>query len=363
MNASLEQPLIDFYRYPQIGGDDWRYAYETAQARALETQMLSRTMLTDMANAASFEDAVEFLHSTEYALSAGEGISELEKVLSARRSELRTQFAGWMHDRVILELFRSRDDFANLRLAIRRSVMKKPIGGDYSPDGNFPAESFVEFFENEKYEMLPDYMAEAAQRAILGWYSAKGETPRLEGREAYGSPGGQDKDIRRIDYVMDAVQTEFNLTTAKKANSEFLLGLFRIQTDLTNIRTMLRLKLTNDTRPDVFLPGGYVERDKLVRGLEATGDGVAALFFATPYFEVVQAGAAYAASEKSFLKIEQHCEEYLAGYLWSTIAIAAGPQPIIAYFLSKENEIRMVRLVLTAKKNHLSSKLILDRIS
>jgi V/A-type H+-transporting ATPase subunit C len=309
----------------------------------METQMLGRATLVDMANAPGFEQAAEYLRSTEYALPAGAGVAELERTLLARRSVARQQFADWMHNGMILTLFKARDDFANLRLAVRRAVTKKPIGGDYSSDGNFPPEQFAEVFESEKYELLPGYMAEAAERAILAWY--------------------RDKDIRKIDYAIDAAQTEFNLLTAAEINSEFLLGLFRIQTDLTNIRTMLRLKNTGDTRPDAFLPGGYVERDKLLRGLEMAGDGLSALFFATPYFETVQAGSAYAASEKSFLKIEQQCEEYLAGYLKSTIAIAVGAQPVIAYLLLKENEIRMVRLILTAKRNHLNPKLILDRMS
>ncbi len=342
MTAVLEQPMIDFYRYPPIGGDDWRYAFETAQVRVLETQMLSRTTLVDVANAANFEQAADILRSGEYALAAGTGISELERLLSARRSAIRQQFAGWIHNKTILMLFKARDDFANLRLAARRAATKKSIGGDYSGEGNFPAEQFAEVFESERYELLPDYMAEASQRAILAYY--------------------HDKDIRRIDYAIDAAQTEFNLTTAKKLNSDFLLGLFRIQTDLSNIRTMLRLRLTESEERNVFLPGGYVERDRLLRGVETGSESLGALFFATLYFEVVQAGSAYLGSEKSFLKIEQQCEEYLDGYLKLTIGIVAGPQPIITYLLAKENEIRTVRLVLTAKKNNLNPKLILDRI-
>lgn len=91
-------------------------------------------------------------------------------------------------------------------------------------------------------------------------------------------------------------------------------------------------------------------------------DAVAGLFFATPYFEMVQTGASYLASEESFLKLEQQCEEYLAGFLKSTIQITAGPQPIIAYLLLKEDEIRKLRLILTAKRSHLNPKLILDRL-
>jgi len=86
------------------------------------------------------------------------------------------------------------------------------------------------------------------------------------------------------------------------------------------------------------------------------------LFFVTPYHHVVEAGANYLNSDKSFLKVEQQCDESLTGFLKTTIQITAGPQPIIAYLLMKENEIRKVRLILTAKKNSLDTKLILDRI-
>jgi V/A-type H+-transporting ATPase subunit C len=343
MGVAIEQPMIDFYRYPPIGGDDWRYAFETAQVRVLELQMLSRATLADMANAASFEQTAELLRPTEYALPVGAGIPELEQLLSTRRSALRRQFEDWMHDKAILTLFRARDDFANLRLAIRRTLTKKPIGSDYSKDGNFPPEQFAEVFENENYELLPDYMANATEQAIVAYY--------------------QDKDIRRIDYAIDAAEAQYNLHTAEKLGSVFLLGLFRIQTDVTNIRTMLRLKLAESQQREVFLTGGYIETERLLRAGDIGAEAVASPFFVTPYFETVQAGAVYAASEKSFLKIEQQCEQYLDGYLQLTITITAGPQPIIAYLLTKEKEIRMVRLILTAKKNNLNPKLILDRIS
>ncbi|GAH15411.1 unnamed protein product, partial [marine sediment metagenome] len=31
MPEVTKQPIIDFYTYPPIGGDDWRYTFETAQ--------------------------------------------------------------------------------------------------------------------------------------------------------------------------------------------------------------------------------------------------------------------------------------------------------------------------------------------
>lgn len=339
----VETANVDFYTYPPIGADDWRYLSQTAYIRMLELQMLSKTALMDMANAESFESAAGLLTATEYALPrAGRDVAEIEDVLRARRQAIRQLFADLMLDKAVVKLFRTRDDFANVRLAVRRTLTGKPLGADYSSDGNFPPEQFEKVFEQENYDLLPDYLQAAAEQAVLAYY--------------------QDKDIRRIDYAIDRVQAEYNLRRARQLKSLFLLGFFRIQIDLTNIRAMLRVKFTESEQRNVFLRGGYIELERLQRGLELGYESLGTLFYVTPYYEVVESGANYLASNKSFLGLEQRCDEHLLGFLKTTIQIVTGPQPIIAYFLMKENEIRTVRLILTAKKNHLDTRLILDRL-
>jgi len=339
-----EQSILDFYTYPPIGGDDWRYGYQTAEIRAMELQMLSSATLVDMANAEDFEQAADFLSSSEYALpQGGRSFAELQDIFKLRRTAARKLFSDLMLDKPVAELFKTRDDFANLRLAVRRMLTEKPLGSDYSDEGNFPAELFAKAFEEEGHSIFPDYMQEAADRAVLGYY--------------------QNKDIRQVDYAIDASQAEYNLARARELKSIFLLGLFKIQIDLTNIRTMLRLKLAESEQRDVFLHGGFIGLERLKNGLETSYEGLGQLFFSMPHHRVVETGAGYVASNRSFLKAEQQCEDYLMGFLKTTGQITAGPQPIIAYLLTKENEIRTVRLILTAKKNSLDKKLILDRIS
>ena len=347
MPEAIEQAILDFYTYPPIGGDDWRYTFQTAQVRTLEMQMLTRATLLDMANAADFRQAADLLSGTEYALPAGgRNFADVENILQQRRTAVRELFEVLMLDEPIVELFRTRDDFTNLRLAVRRTLTEKPIGTDYSSDGNVPPEQLEQVFSEEDQfskPVFPDYVQEAVERAVLAYY--------------------QDKDIRRIDYAIDSVQAEYNLKKARWLKSVFLIGLFKIKIDLTNIRTMLRLKFTESEERNVFLRGGFIELERFIHGLELGYEALGPLFFVTPYHRIVETGASYLASNKSFLKVEQQCEEHLTGFLKSTIQITAGPQPIIAYLLMKENEIRTVRLILTAKKNHLDTKLILDRIT
>lgn len=343
MTEIAEQSILNFYTYPPVGDDDWRYAFQTAQIRAIEMQMLTRATLLDMANAPDFQTAADLLSATEYALPhASSSSEEIENILKLRRTAARELFADLMIDKPIMELFKARDDFANMRLLLRRRLTEKPLGTDYSNDGNVPPEIFEQVFEEENYELFPDYTQQAIEQAVLAYY--------------------QNKDIRQIDYAIDSVQAEYNLNSARRLKSIFLVNLFRIQIDLTNIRTMFRLKFTESEHRNVFLKGGYIQLERLTQALDIGYESQGQLFFVLPYFQAVETAAGYLASDKSFLKAEQQCEQFLNGFLKSTTQITAGPQPIIAYLLLKENEIRTIRLILTAKKNGLDTKLILDRL-
>ena len=334
---------INFYRYPSVGAEDWAYAYPTAKVRVLELSMIPRGTFVDMANARSFAEAAEMLAGTDYAIESGADSTGIETMLSSVRTAVRQLFADLMPDEKVLRFLRAREDFTNMRLAIRRVVTERPLGLDYSNEGNVPAEEFEEIFEQENYERFPDYLQDAVEAAVLGYY--------------------ENKDIRRIDYELDRIEQQWRIREAVQTKQEFILSLSRIRIDLNNIRTMLRLKMAErEEETGFFLQGGFVDVDKFVQGLEAGYEAIGSLFFATPYAELLDASIPYLRSEQSFLKLEKECEDFVKGFLKTTRSIAAGPQPVIAYFLMKEAEIRTVRMVLTGKKNGLDAKLILDRL-
>ena len=333
----------NFLRYPSTGSEDWEYAFEASRVRVLETAMIDKSTFVDMANAESFEAALEMLTGTEYAISGVSSFEEIENMLLERRSEARRTSVELMRKDEFAELLRAREDFANMRLAVRRVVTERPIGRDYSNDGSVPASEFEEIFEQEDYSRFPEYLQNGVEAAVLAYY--------------------EDKDIRQIDYAIDRVEFEYRLKKAKELSSVFLRSLFKMQIDLNNIRTMLRLKMAERDERQHFIKGGFLPTKRFEHGLDLGYEGLAPLFFATPYNEIIETGVNYLNSEKSFLGLEMICESYMKGFLRSTKTIAAGPQPVIAYLLLKEIEIRTVRMVLSCKKNGLDAKPILDRIS
>lgn len=340
----LEQNMtgVNFFRYPPVGVENWDYAYASAQVRVLETQMLSRGVFADLANAESFAAAAEQLGGTEYAIDAGADSDAIESMLLERRTAVRSLFAGLMSNQSLVGILRAREDFANMRLAVRRMVTERPLGLDYSDEGEISAEQFEDIFEQEDYSRLPDYLQDAVEAAVLGYY--------------------ENKDIRQIDYAIDRIEAAWRVRRARELNCEFLLSLFRLRIDLYNLRTMLRLKMAERDDRGHFLPDGFVETGKFVQGLETGLESVAGLFFATPYGELLDESIGYLRTEQSFLRLEQKCEDHLMGFLKTTRQITAGSQPVIAYLLFKEAEIRTVRMMLVGKKNGLSATLMLDRL-
>ena len=344
-NLTAEQPILDFYTYPPMGTDDFNYAFASAQVKVLESMMLSYGALVDMANAPDFEQALDMLASTEYSPGqTNKSFDEMALLLINLRTEVRDLFKELIDNEAVVELLQTREDFANMRLALRRKLTEKPLGTDYSDDGTVPAEQFEQIFEEENYSPLPMHMQEAVESAVLAYY--------------------QNKEIRDIDFALDKAQAEHRTEQAKIFGCVFSLGLFRTRIDLNNIRTMLRLKFTDAENRNVFLPCGYIEIDRFKHAVDIGYEAIAQLFYATPYYEIVEAGIGYLVANNSFIGLEQKCQAHITGFLKSAfIQITAGRQTVIAYLLLKENEIRNVRLILTAKKNNLDTKLILDRLA
>lgn len=343
MAVLQEQPVIHFSLYPPLGPEDWKYSFATANVNTLAQNMLDIALLTEMANARTAAEAIEMLNGTEYTIPTSATFEEIEQMLHNRRSDVRDLFKSLIDDEKIAEFIMARSDFANMRLAIRRLVLEKPLGTDYCTYGNIPIEQFEQVFEQEDYSTLPIFLQEGVEAGVLGYY--------------------ENKNVRDIDIAIDKIEAKCQLENAKNIGSVFLVELQKMRIDLDNIRTMLRLKFTESADTDVFMQGGYLEQSALIQSIDIGYEAIAQPFAATPYAHIIDAGARYIQKEDSFLKLEAACDEHLLGFYKTTGEITAGHQPIVAYLLTKEHEIRMLRMVLTARINSLEPKLILNRLT
>jgi vacuolar-type H+-ATPase subunit C/Vma6 len=334
---------INIAMVPDVGGDDWHFAFQAALVRSMETSLLSRSLIQDMASAGDLASAVEMLSGSEYAIEQGKvSLSEIESMLDERRKELLRFYKDLVGESPVSALPEIMIDMSNLRLALRRFVTDKPIGNDYFPGGSEPVSTYETVFEQNDYSFLPRHMQDAIEQGLLAYY--------------------EDKNIRDIDFALDQVQFDSLVALARKSESSYLEGVARVEADLNNIKTVMRKKLVEDDSLKGFIEGGFVDIDKLRSALHGNLDQFSTICYATPYGGIIDAGIEYLNRENSFLRLEGMCDNYMGQIYDMAGQITAGIQPVIAYYFKKSDQIRKIRMVLTAKSNMLDKQLILDRL-
>ncbi len=328
---------------PCIGDNDWDFTFQASLIRSMESSLLAPAIFQDMAAAADLNAAVEILGGSEYAMSQGRvTMGDVERMLVEKRQQLLHFFSDLMSKSPVSALGEILVDMSNLRLALRRFLTDKPIGTDYCPGGSQPETMFETIFEQNDYSFLPMYMQKAIEQGILAYYA--------------------DKDVRAIDYAVDQAQFDAVYELAEKADSSYLHGLAMASADLTNIKTVMRKKIRQTDSLDGFITGGFLDMDKLKAALHQPDDQFSNICYATPYTSLIEAGIDYLSKNNSFLRFEALCDRYMDGCYELASQITAGIQPAIAYFYRKSDQIRKIRMVLTAKSNLLDKQLILDRL-
>ena len=64
----------------------------------------------------------------------------------------------------------------------------------------------------------------------------------------------------------------------------------------------------------------------------------------------------------SFSAFEKWCDDYIMSMIMGQKTNIQSSGPIVAFFLAKQNEIRMARIIMTAKANGFSNDAISERV-
>lgn len=119
--------------------------------------------------------------------------------------------------------------------------------------------------------------------------------------------------------------------------NEFLKNYIRIKIDFINIKMLFR----QNKPPEVIL----------------------STYKNTPYNRIVSEGLEYFQRENSFARLEKLMDDFLIDFLKAQKYNAFGPEPVLAYYLAKENEFKMLKLIFEGRLLGLERDVILDRLN
>ncbi|WP_426349596.1 V-type ATP synthase subunit C [Alloiococcus sp. CFN-8] len=315
--------------------------------RVMETRLLDRSKLERMIDADTPFNSLKVLQETEYAslLNRVQRPEEYDTLLRQALNETYDSLYSMITRTEPVDFMALKYDYHNLKVLLKAKLSDKDFSDLLFPIGTVEADIIKYALENEDYRALNDYMVKAIVAV-------------LEDFEELKEP-------QNIDIILDKYYFENLLSISKSINEEYLSKYLRILIDLTNIKIVLRIKALNKGREFLsknLIDGGNIKMDKLNILFGEALENIHNRLAATNYVNIIREGIEYYINNSSLALLEKNIENYIMDYMKRAKTIPFGIEPIIGYLYAKENEIKLLRIIMVGQLNNVSPEVIRERL-
>jgi V/A-type H+-transporting ATPase subunit C len=168
-----------------------------------------------------------------------------------------------------------------------------------------------------------------------------------------------------LDVAVDREQYAFMAQELRGLGNPFLRRWLTWEVDILNIKAFLRLRWLEESPKSLekdMLTGGTLGADYFRSIREEPLETLPQAFQKTPYGRTIAEGIVQLRVQKSFAPLERSCDELLIQFLKASRETSFGVEPVVAYLLLKEFEIKAVRAALVGKLNDLPKEKIKERL-
>lgn len=317
------------------------YAYACSRISVLSKRLLDSNAVHRMAEG-SLTDALRVLSDLHYG-----GLSDLAEVDTERiiESEMISVIAEVMEltpCREITDLFFLRSDVQNLKILLKSRLLGKEAEA-WTVGGLFDRERLTAMVKEQKYVGLPQTISDGLNA--------------LEKRLLHRV------DPQEISIALDRAYLKHCLTATQK--DAFFHHYFASMADFDNVLTFFRMRAMGASvhvLDDVLLAEGGIRLRQFIDAFDLPAEAVTKLFRNSVCAEVLARAAAAMQKSGSINELEKAREDYLLSLFNDKRFDTDSIYPIIGYYLAKEREGRAIRLILTAKRNHLPESMIRERL-
>lgn len=290
---------------------DTAYGFALGRTRALEAQFLDRPRYDRLVRVASATDFRQALGDTPYAAYLGEAEVSVEMALERAARDNFVFFSNYCLDRWVVDAFRLAAFAHNQKVICRHRL----LGTEPAPDELWPIADFI-----------PD---------VRRWEQVC----------------AQQTDPEEIDQAIDRLEQELVMQLCQP--SRFLLGFFSLRADVRNLQTLVRCKLFGADRKVLersLLPGGSLRPLVFLDLLTREWDLVLARFRFTPFRRMIEEGVDWVQQRSSMARMERLGREMELAYVKKARYITFGYEPLVGFYVYRENEITNLRQLYAAKR-------------
>ncbi len=318
-----------------------KYAYSVGRTRALETKLLDRSKIDRMIEAENADAVLRVLSETEYGdlIAEIKSAEEFEEMLYTGLKRMYSVAKSFYPDPELVDLFTLKYDFHNIKVLLKSKLSDQGADELLIDLGNI-ADVVSKLMKEDISEIskkLPEDYVRAVERT-LGEFNTS-------------------KDPQIIDACLDVEM--FALMHEFASQSNFLLELLKMQIDLANIKMLIRSKKLDKSKRFVgyaLLENGSLPKDDLLKVYDRSLDAMISELCKSEYGEIIAEGAEHYEKEGSLLLFEKLFDDMIMEHVKKARYVAFGLEPLAGYIIAKENEIRLIRMILMGNLNEIPSE-------
>ncbi len=238
-----------------------------------------------------------------------------------------------------------RYDIQNLKALLKSSYLDEENDELLREIGTIPLQKLKEMVKQKDFSSLNPILREGIEE--------------VEGEFAVNP------DPQFIDVTLDRCLYNLMYKTASDNKSSFLMNYISTQIDLINVKTLIRVKSMGygrDFLKKVILLNGKLDysffNEIFDESLEALIDRLAY----KDYGKVVEEGISNYMKTKSLTRFEKLSDDFIFELAKKGKYVAFGIEPLVGYLMARENEAKIIRMIMVGKINEISNELIRERL-
>ncbi len=316
---------------------EYDYTYAVARVRANELSLLSAADIEQLIVAGDYKTTMHKLSDS--------GWGEIKDIYDyagylenyfAKTWNFLVEIMGDIHE---LDLLLIKNDMQNLKAALKSIVSRHDAKDLYVQSTVYDTQEIVKAVDERSFKDLPDFMQKPAEEA----YEVL--TATANGQLA--------------DAIIDKATLERIKYLGVKSGSPVLAELAERMCATANIKIALRCANTGKSKD--FVERSLCECDTIAKHklVETSLEGVDAVLNYLNDTSYAVAGEKFKESTSVF---EKWCDDILMECVNEARYTAFGIDPIVAYYVARDAEIKTVRIILSAKINNLPADVIRERV-
>ena len=319
------------------------FAHSIARIKAMENKLLNRAKLDSLIDAKDFSDSLKMLQDTLY----GEYVASTsyESGLKSALEDVYRSMYAIIPVPEVIDVLAVRYDGHNIKSILKGKFSHADTSNILINIGTIPIQELRDMIFDENYNNIPETLVKTVQSAVSAF--------------------NQSGDPQDIDLIIDKGIFEYAMKIAEKTKYDYLVEFVKFNIDISNIKTFIRIKAQDrsiEFLDKVFIEGGTLKYNQFASYINDSLERFADKLSYTGFSKWADQGIAEYIRNGDLGSIDRYGDNYMLDHIKKAKFISLGTEPIIAYIMARENEIRALRIILTGKKSSVHPESIRERM-